>query len=450
MRAAALTTATPDARTLQGRAGADGAPPEDAFDAALADVAQQGLDAAGATAGGTIAAAVAAPALPGAGQGIAALLAKLAGGVTSASGDGQDAAGLKNGAVTTAGAGDAPSTTKTDKTSDDAETAPHVAADPLAAMAALLPGAVAAPAVVVGAKPVKPQPDPAKLLPAIGDASIAKAADARGSGIAASADAATTVEPGAGFTLVASSTHFAPVPPTATPAMPRAAAAANDVSTPATSVSIGDATGPAVSVTETSPHDAAPTAAAAAHNEPGASLPDGTLQSIATAVTSLAADVASAASDPSPSAATVATDPAPASVAPARSLTLQLTPGDLGSVTVRLHMTANGLDVDLAVDDRKTLASISHARDELASAIGDNGTRVESLVIRGADASSTSTAGSHDSARSQSEAGAGQGFPSGGSGGSPGGDAPGSRQRNPQAAGPRDPDRDRGGDGVFV
>ena len=315
-------------------------------------------------------------------------------------------------------------------------------------MAALLPGIAAAP--LAAASTAKASSDSSKLSLALGKPSLATAADGSdGEGVATSANGETAAEHTLSVTLVASSTHLAPVAP---PVRPHATVAStSDAAKSGTAISTGDATAPSVSAaSETSLQDAMPTAAVTSHAEPGASLPDGTLQSLANAVTSLAADVASASSDAAPSAAATVTDPTPASTSPARSLTLQLNPDNLGSVTVRLHLTANGLDVNLAVDDRKTLASISHARDELAAAIGDNGYRVDSLVIRGSDASSTSTAGSHDSARSQSEAGAGQGFSGGGSGGS-GGDTSSSRQRPPpSSAGARDPGRDRGGDGVFV
>ena len=292
--------------------------------------------------------------------------------------------------------------------------------------------------------------DSAKLSSALGKASLATAVDtSKDQGVTASVDGATTAEHVLDFTLVASSTHLTPAAP---PVMPHAAGASTpEAAKSATAVSTGDTTAPSVSApTETSAQDVAPIAAVTSRTEPGASLPDGTLQSIANAVTSPGRRRGAASSDAAPSPAATVTDPTPASTSPARSLTLQLSPDNLGSVTVRLHLTANGLDVNVAVDDRKTLASISHARDELAAAIGDNGYRVDSLVIRGSDASSTSTAGSHDSARSQSEAGAGQGFSGGGSGGS-GGDASSSRQRPPpSSAGARDPGRDRGGGGVFV
>ena len=441
---AARTTTTPAARSLSGR-GSDGVQRDDGFGTALAGVEQNTATDAAVTKGAAGALSALATMKPGAEQGIAALLAKLASGVTSATADGQGSGAKTNVA---GGLGDAPGTVKSEKSSDDTASDGAVAANPLAGMAALLPGVVATPAPTVAAA-AQAASDSARLSLSLGDGSIAKAVDgSRGQAGATSAEDAGT-ESGVGFALVASSSHLAPLQPAPPPAMPHADGATLSDGPKSDTALTGDATGPSVSAaTETSSHDASPTAVGM-HAEPGAGLPDGTLLSIAGAVTSLAANPAAASSEVASSTAAAVTDPTPALIAPARSLTLQLTPGDLGTVTVHLHLTAGGLDVRLAVDDRKTLASISHARDELAAAIGDNGYRVESLVIRGADASSTSTAGSNDSAKSQSEAGAGQSFSGSGSGGS-GDDTSSSRQRTPQSSSPRDSGGDRGSGGVFV
>ena len=88
---AARTNATPDARLPQSRSGSDGTPHDDGFDSAMADVAQNGSDAASTKA----VAAASAPVQPGAGQRIAALLAKLANGAPLASADGKGAAGSR-------------------------------------------------------------------------------------------------------------------------------------------------------------------------------------------------------------------------------------------------------------------------------------------------------------------------------------------------------------------
>ncbi len=118
------------------------------------------------------------------------------------------------------------------------------------------------------------------------------------------------------------------------------------------------------------------------------------IQTIARAVAGLApAEDSRAAASPA--------EPTPARTpASARSMTLQLTPANLGTVTVHLHLSGGGLDVRLSVADPKTLGLISHERDTLTTAIGDQTARLNSLVIQGADATSPQPAGSHDSVRS--------------------------------------------------
>ena len=456
MRPAILTATAPEARSLSGRSN-DGAKQDAGFDTALAGLEQLGTSDVASTKGGVTAGKTPlATGNPNLGQGIAALLAKLANGSTSIPADGQAPTLVEGDAGMVAASSGTSEKAKSATASADAAPAPTVSPDPLATMSALLPGIVASPASAMVQAPA----DPTKLSVTLGAVSISQAVEGQRGQHAATRveDTITaTAEPGFGLAFVASSSH--PSLSATAPGLPHAASAAqtavgaakSDSAVAGEGASTPTVAAPSVSASAgTASHDAAPTDAVGTHAEPEASLPAGTIQAIAGAVASLAADAPAASDTPTSAAATqAAADPTPAQPSPARSLTLQLTPGDLGTVTVRLHLTAGGLDVHLAVDDRKTLASISHARDELAAAIGDNGYRVESLVIRGADASSTSTAGSNDSARSQSEAGAGQSFSGGGSGGS-GGDASSSRQRAPQSSGPRDDGRDRGGDGVFV
>ena len=147
-------------------------------------------------------------------------------------------------------------------------------------------------------------------------------------------------------------------------------------------------------------------------------------------------------------------EPTPARApAPARSMTLQLTPANLGTVTVHLHLSGGGLDVRLSVADPKTLGLISHERDTLTTAIGDQTARLNSLVIQGADATSPQPAGSHDSVRSTGgDPRADQNSSSGGA--SSGDDRPrqSTRDDNAPPRGARSPGRasDAGGDGLFV
>ncbi len=76
---------------------------------------------------------------------------------------------------------------------------------------------------------------------------------------------------------------------------------------------------------------------------------------------------------------------------PARTLTLQLSPANLGTITVRLHVTGSALDVDLTVSDPQTLGLINREHDTLAGALRDHDYDLNSLVIQGAPVDATST-----------------------------------------------------------
>ena len=74
---------------------------------------------------------------------------------------------------------------------------------------------------------------------------------------------------------------------------------------------------------------------------------------------------------------------------PARTMTLQLSPANLGTITVRLRVTGSALDVDLSVSDPQTLGLISREHDTLASALRDHDYDLNSLVVQGAPADAT-------------------------------------------------------------
>ena len=104
-------------------------------------------------------------------------------------------------------------------------------------------------------------------------------------------------------------------------------------------------------------------------------------------------------------------------IAPARTLTLQLNPGSLGTVSVRLHIIGGALDVQLGVSDPQTLGLLGRERDTLVAALRDQSTTIHSLIIQasdvplpeGHDAPSQRTAGDQASGnRSSGGAGAGQ------------------------------------------
>ena len=279
------------------------------------------------------------------------------------------------------------------------------------------------------------QPAPASAPMAPGGRAGAKAAGTTG-GRPAPVGAPVAADVGASANdAIAGAATVAPVTPANAPGDAHAAKA--------------DATKTDTTKTDTTKTDGTGATAIARDASPDTALPAGTLQTIADTVASLADD---AAGTPATAQAAQAA-PRSTYVAPARSLTLQLTPGSLGTVTVHLHMTSGGLDLRLAVEKDGTLGALTHARDELGAAIGGTGTRLESLIIQSAPASAT--AGSNDTPRSQSDTPAGDSFAnqSGGqgSGGSGGGSNRDTRQggsapaRPPAAAA-----RDRGGDGVFV
>ena len=177
------------------------------------------------------------------------------------------------------------------------------------------------------------------------------------------------------------------------------------------------------------------------------------IRSLANGIVDLARATADAA------AKSVAGATSTSSIAAARTMTLQLAPADLGTVSVRLHLTGQSLDVQLSFSDSTTLSLVSHERDALAGALDRNGYQVASLVLQNTapdqGAATPATSGSGDQGASMQASGGGaDSQASGGGRMSRGGGGNGSDQppagARPQ---PRDPAaglRDDRASGVFV
>ena len=83
--------------------------------------------------------------------------------------------------------------------------------------------------------------------------------------------------------------------------------------------------------------------------------------------------------------AATASVPSPALAGSSRTLTLQLQPGDLGAIDIRLHLTGDRLSLQLTVGKSSTLAAVASESDQLVGALGQSGYAVDSLVIRQAN-----------------------------------------------------------------
>ena len=107
------------------------------------------------------------------------------------------------------------------------------------------------------------------------------------------------------------------------------------------------------------------------------------------------------ASEPDSGRAAPATTPRPAALQPVKVLTIQLHPADLGTVTVRMSLKADAMDVQVEVGRRSTARLIDADRDALTSLLRSAGYHVEGLTVRAVEApntaSSPTTQGSPDS-----------------------------------------------------
>jgi chemotaxis protein MotD len=98
----------------------------------------------------------------------------------------------------------------------------------------------------------------------------------------------------------------------------------------------------------------------------------------------IAAELPPAGAD-SPRAAS-ATTPRPAALQPVKVLTIQLHPADLGTVTVRMTLKAEAMDVQVEVGRRSTARLIDADRDTLTSLLRSAGYNVEGLTVRTVEA----------------------------------------------------------------
>ncbi len=192
----------------------------------------------------------------------------------------------------------------------------------------------------------------------------------------------------------------------------------------------------------------------------GPSMPSGQLDASAlTTIRTIANGIVASAGqqDAAPKGTAPAFDTASGASPPpaARTMTLELSPAHLGTVSIRLHVTGQTLDVELSVSSEQTLGLVSRERDALASALRDQSYDLNSLVIQ----STMGAAGSSQDQYPSNQGGNGGGTSADGSpakSGSGSGDGTG-RQRSAEtgpkagreALGAGDSGGGRGG-GLFV
>ncbi len=138
---------------------------------------------------------------------------------------------------------------------------------------------------------------------------------------------------------------------------------------------------------------------------PGAVLP--VVNAVAGAVKALAETAApSRAAEPPADKTTTA-------LAPARTLTLQLSPSNLGTVSIRLHVAGTTLDVGLTVSDPQTLGLMRREHDALAGALRDATYDLNSLTIQGAAATPAGDQNAQSRSFASGQNGGGQPRPEG-------------------------------------
>lgn len=109
------------------------------------------------------------------------------------------------------------------------------------------------------------------------------------------------------------------------------------------------------------------------------------IRGIATAVVELASQASAPPAVPETSKAVGA--------APARTVILQMSPADLGTVEIRLHMSGQALDLQLTISEQRTLGLVTRERASLAKALEDHNYELNSLVIQ--DGSAALPGGTH-------------------------------------------------------
>ncbi len=92
-----------------------------------------------------------------------------------------------------------------------------------------------------------------------------------------------------------------------------------------------------------------------------------------------------------PQAAPATTAPRPGLMQAVKVLTIQLQPADLGTVTVRMRLKADTMEVEVAADRRATARLIDGDRDTLASLLRSAGYHVEGLTVRAVDQPGTAS-----------------------------------------------------------
>jgi chemotaxis protein MotD len=125
----------------------------------------------------------------------------------------------------------------------------------------------------------------------------------------------------------------------------------------------------------------------------------------------IAANLASRETDNSQAAPAAA--PRPATEQPVKVLTIQLQPADLGTVTVRMTLKADTMDVQVEVGRRAAARLIDADRDALTSLLRSAGYHVEALTVRAVEQPSPASApgpmlGSSDSGGPQLQPGGSQ------------------------------------------
>ena len=201
-------------------------------------------------------------------------------------------------------------------------------------------------------------------------------------GLASADDIAASDSPALAISHIAIASQIAPL--TTLPAGTRASAAVDPKSVGDVKVEGAVSDAPTVGA---KPIDATASAGPTV-GTPLVPLAPSTAVPIMNAVAGAVLDLANSPSAPS-NAADIPDAPGGPAPAPARTMTLQLNPENLGTVTVRMHVTGSSLDVDLTVSDPQTLGLISREHDALAGALRDQSYDLNSLVVQGAGAAAT-------------------------------------------------------------
>ncbi|MDR3462930.1 MAG: flagellar hook-length control protein FliK [Beijerinckiaceae bacterium] len=136
---------------------------------------------------------------------------------------------------------------------------------------------------------------------------------------------------------------------------------------------------------------------------PGPSLSP--MQQVIDTVQKLTAGTGDGAATTSSSSPTVATTVSSAST---RTMTLVLEPENLGTVTVKMQMRGDSLDLQLDVANPQTLALLNKDRDSLTAAMSSQDYAMGTLTMRASDVQSSST-GSNDGSQNQNQGSSGQG-----------------------------------------